>query len=173
MKTGRSTHVPMPRDPGRALRLVLEHSWNPIAYQILNPGILHWFSPTSDAVVGYAIANRVRVVAGPPICRPSILLKVTEEFESESRAHGQRVCYFHVGPRFASVVSSSGDYSLAGIGSLPYWNPQDWHSIVHTDASLRYQISRVRNKGVWAREVPNSTAVDNQELREIRRQWLA
>ncbi|HEV2962749.1 MAG TPA: DUF2156 domain-containing protein [Candidatus Angelobacter sp.] len=162
-----------PNDPQRALQLVLAHSWNPIAYQILNPGILHWFSGANDAVIGYVVANRVRVVAGAPICRPTMLPEVIQEFETEARARGERVCYFHAGPRFASVVSRSGEHSIARIGSLPYWNPMDWHSIFTTDASLRYQISRVRHKGVTVEELPASVAAQSAELRDIRRQWLA
>ena len=160
------------RDPEKALRLVLAHSWNPIAYQILNPGILHWFSRSNDAVIGYATANGVRVVAGAPICRPTMLLSVTDEFENDAKAKGERVCYFHVGPRFASVASRSGRHAIARIGSLPYWNPTDWHSILKSDASLRYQISRVKNKRITVTEVPGSAAIETTELREIRRQWL-
>jgi phosphatidylglycerol lysyltransferase len=159
------------RDPEKALGLVLAHSWNPIAYQILNPGIFHWFSQTNDAVIGYVTANGVRVVAGAPICRPTRLLSVTAEFETDAQVQGESVCYFHVGPRFASVASRSGQHSIARIGSLPYWNPMDWHSILKSDASLRYQISRVRNKRVTVAEMPGS-AIRTTELREIRRQWL-
>ena len=36
-----------------ARNLVFAHSLNPIAYQILNPGIRHWFSRRRDAVIGY------------------------------------------------------------------------------------------------------------------------
>ena len=32
------------RDPARARALVLAHGWNATAYQILNPGSLHWFA---------------------------------------------------------------------------------------------------------------------------------
>lgn len=152
---------------------MLAHSWNPIAYQILNPGILHWFNRAGDAVIGYVVASRVRVVAGAPICRPTILPEVTREFESDAEAHGQRVCYFHVGPRFASVVSHSDEHSIARIGSLPYWNPMDWHSIVNSDASLRYQIARVKHKDVEVEEMPAGAAAQSKELHEIRRQWLA
>jgi phosphatidylglycerol lysyltransferase len=160
------------QDPGKALRLVLAYSWNPIAYQILNPGIQHWFSRTNDAVIGYATANRVRVVAGAPICPPTILLGVTQQFEAEAKALGERVCYFHVGPRFASVLSRSGEHSIACIGSLPYWNPADWHSILNADASLRYQLSRVKHKEVTVAELPASTAALSPELCAIRREWL-
>ncbi len=161
-----------PRNPTKALGLVLAHSWNPIAYQILNPGILHWFNCTNDAVVGYVIANRVRVVAGAPICRPTILLSVTKEFEADAKAHGERVCYFHVGPRFASVLSDSGAHSIACIGSLPYWNPMDWNSIFKADASLRYQVSRARHKSVTVTELRESVQVHSFELHNIRQQWL-
>ncbi|HEV3042128.1 MAG TPA: DUF2156 domain-containing protein [Candidatus Angelobacter sp.] len=160
-------------DPQKALQLVLAHSWNPIAYQILNPGILHWFSRTSDAVIGYVVAKGARVVAGAPICRPTILPQVTQEFESDARDHGQRVCYFHVGPRFASVISHSGEHSIARIGSLPYWNPMDWHSIFKADASLRYQIARAKHKAITVEEMPASSAARSGELRDIRGQWLA
>lgn len=160
------------QDPERALQLVLAHSWNPIAYQILNPGIRHWFNPTNDAVIGYATAKRVRVVAGAPICRPTILLQVTQQFEAEAKAQGESVCYFHVGPRFASVLSRSGKHSIACIGSLPYWNPADWHSILSSDASLRYQLSRARHKDIAVAELPASTAAQSPELRAIRREWL-
>jgi len=160
------------QDQDKALRLVLAHSWNPIAYQILNPGIQHWFNRTDDAVIGYATANRVRVVAGAPICRPTILLAVTQEFEAEAKTRGERVCYFHAGPRFASVLSRSGDHSIAHIGSLPYWNPADWDSILNSDASLRYQLSRAMHKDVSVEEMPASVAAQSPELRGIRREWL-
>ncbi len=160
------------QDADKALRLVLAHSWNPIAYQILNPGIQHWFSRAHDAVIGYAIAKRVRVVAGAPICRPTVLLDVTQEFEAEAKAQDERVCYFHVGPRFASVLSRSGEHSIARIGSLPYWNPADWQSIVNSDSSLRYQLSRARHKNVSVAELPASIAAQSAELRHVRREWL-
>lgn len=165
-------HSECPKNPDKALRLVLAHSWNPIAYQILNPGILHWFNRANDAVIGYVIANRVRVVAGAPICPPTMLPSVTGEFEADATAHGQRVCYFHVGPRFASVLTRSGQHSIVSIGSLPYWNPTDWHSILESDASLRYQISRVKHKRVTVAELPGPVAAQSSDLRDIRRQWL-
>jgi phosphatidylglycerol lysyltransferase len=159
-------------DTDKALRLVLAHSWNPIAYQILNPGIQHWFSRADEAVIGYMTANRVRVVAGAPICRPSLLTGVAGEFEADALAHGERVCYFHVVPRFASVVSQTGVHAIARIGSLPYWDPTDWRSIIASDRSLRYQVSRARHKNVSVTELVGAEAAGSAELLEIRRQWL-
>ena len=152
--------------------MVLDYSWNPIAYQILNPGISHWFSTQQDAVVGYVTCNRIRVVAGAPICRPTVLPKVVEEFEEDARRSRERVCYFHAGPRFASVVSGSRKHSIARIGSLPYWNPLDWQSIMKSNASLRYQVARARNKQVTVSQIPAEVAAQSEELRTIRQQWL-
>ena len=62
---------PLPSDPDwqRARALVLAHGWNAVAYQILNPGIRHWFAAAGDAVVGYATYAGMRVVAGAPQVR--------------------------------------------------------------------------------------------------------
>lgn len=158
-------------DPA-ALDLVLAHSWNPIAYQILNPGIAHWFNRDRDAVLGYVKCHRIRVVAGGPICRPSIIREVAAEFEEDAARHREKVCYFHVGPRFAGMMGGSNRHSIASIGSLPYWNPMDWRSVLASDASLRYQISRARRKGVVAEEIPAPLAADNEDMRAVRQQWL-
>jgi phosphatidylglycerol lysyltransferase len=155
-----------------ARELVLSYSWNPIAYQILNPGIKHWFSAQRDAVVGYVVCNRVRVVAGAPVCSPSRTPAVVEEFESEAKRAGERVCYFHVGPRFAGVVRNSTGHSIAAIGSLPYWSPAEWHLVLKSDSSLRYQVSRARNKQIQVAEMPAGIAADCAELRDIRQNWL-
>ncbi|HEY3769040.1 MAG TPA: phosphatidylglycerol lysyltransferase domain-containing protein, partial [Candidatus Angelobacter sp.] len=159
-------------DPSLVRDLVLSHSWNPIAYQILNPGIKHWFSSQRDAVIGYVVCKRIRVVAGAPVCSPARMPEVINEFEAEATQARERVCYFHVGPRFASVVNHSATHSIAAIGSLPYWNPADWHLIVKKDSSLRYQIARARNKGIDVVEMPASAAADSHDLRDIRQQWL-
>ena len=46
------------RERGAPRRLVLEHGWNATAYQILNPGIAHWFAREGDAVIGYVTPQR-------------------------------------------------------------------------------------------------------------------
>ena len=68
-------------DLERARALVLTHGWNATAYQILNPGIAHWFPAAGDAVVGFVRRSGVRVVAGAPVCAPERLLEVASEFE--------------------------------------------------------------------------------------------
>ena len=56
------------RDVARARALALRFGWNAMAYQVVNDGILHWFSADDDAVVGYVRAHRRCIVAGAPIC---------------------------------------------------------------------------------------------------------
>ena len=63
---------------------MLAHGWNATAYQIVNPGIAHWFSARGDAVVGYTDRSGVRVVAGAPVCPPERLAEVAAEFEAEA-----------------------------------------------------------------------------------------
>jgi phosphatidylglycerol lysyltransferase len=156
-----------------ARELVFAHSWNPIAYQILNPGIQHWFSRQEDAVIGYVTCNHVRVVAGAPICSPTRIAEITEEFESHAARRREGVCYFHVGPRFLSVVNNSPRHSSAAIGALPFWNPMHWDAVLTSSSSLRYQISRARNKGIAVTEMPAAIASTSRDLRDIRQQWLS
>jgi phosphatidylglycerol lysyltransferase len=156
-----------------ARELVLSYSWNPIAYQILNPGIRHWFSNRRDAIVGYVTCNHIRVVAGAPVCSPERIGEVIEEFEADADRARERICYFHVGPRFVDVVGNSTNHSVAAIGALPFWNPMEWHSILQSHSSLRYQVSRARNKGIEVSEMPARMAAESRDLRDIRQQWLS
>src|ERR1700712_2202209 len=88
----------------RARALVLQHGWNATAYQILNPGIGLWFSSRGDAVIGHALRNGVRVVAGAPVCAPERLRDVVAEFAADAARAGHRVCYFGAGERLEDVM---------------------------------------------------------------------
>src|SRR5215212_758832 len=81
-------------DLQRVRALVLAHGWNATAYQIINPGITHWFAAAGDAVVGYVRRAGVRVVAGAPVCAAERLPAVAAEFEAAAHRAGERVCYF-------------------------------------------------------------------------------
>src|SRR4051812_43656171 len=81
------------RDVARARTLVLTHGWNATAYQIINPGILHWFATRGDAVVGFVDRAGTLVVAGAPVCAPDRLFDVVAEFVSAAHAAGRRVCF--------------------------------------------------------------------------------
>src|SRR5690348_8334647 len=81
-------------DPARTRALVLAHGWNATSYQLLNPGMEHWFSREGDAVIGFVSHARTRVVAGAPVCSVERLPDVVAEFGASAKAAGQHVCYF-------------------------------------------------------------------------------
>jgi phosphatidylglycerol lysyltransferase len=47
-----------------ARKLILTYGWNSTSYQIINPGILHWFNEKRNSLIGFVLSNRVRVVVG-------------------------------------------------------------------------------------------------------------
>jgi phosphatidylglycerol lysyltransferase len=126
----------------------MQHGWNAVCYQILNPGFLLWFSTAGDAVVGYVSRWGVWVVGGAPVCAEERLGEVVEEFEADARAHHCTVCYFGAGLRLYEDCRHPPEYSVAALGAQPVWNPEEWHLMVERRASVRAQLNRARNKGV-------------------------
>lgn len=156
----------------RARELVLAHGWNATAYQIVNPGIGHWFAAAGDAVVGYVRHAGTRVVAGAPVCTLERLPEVVDEFERASAAAGDRVCYFGAEGRLETLLGESPRHALVALGAQPVWQPARFSEIVTAHASLRAQLNRARNKGTavheWRPGVP-----EREELRRALREWLA
>ena len=157
----------------QARDLVLRYGWNATAYQILNPGISHWFSERGDAVIGYVRSAHVLVVAGAPVCSLERIAHVAGEFESFARAAGDKVCYFGAGERLESVYRGDGAHSIVGLGAQPSWDPVDWPAIVARKASIRAQLNRARNKRVSVSLWPPERASEAPELRERLAEWLA
>src|SRR5436305_14514527 len=87
-----------------ARELVLEYGWNATAYQIVNPGIAHWFAERGDAVIGYVERGLTSVVAGAPVCPPSRLEAGVAEFEQATARKGRRVCYFRAEQRLELLL---------------------------------------------------------------------
>jgi phosphatidylglycerol lysyltransferase len=156
-----------------ARRLVLAHGWNATAYQILNPGISHWFSRDGDAVVGFVRCAGTRVVAGAPVCAGDRLAAVVEEFSASAAVTGERVCYFGAGDRLERHLVPTGRWSAASLGAQPSWDPHRWPSILERRASLRAQLNRARNKGVQVTEWDAERARGSAELRASLDEWLA
>jgi phosphatidylglycerol lysyltransferase len=156
-----------------ARALVLRHGWNAVAYQILNPGIQHWFSRDGQAVAGYVSFGGVRVVAGAPVCAAERLDAAAAELESDAKARGERVLYFGAGARLERAYADRGDHSLVRLGAQPVWDPAGWTEIVRRKASLRAQLNRARNKGVRIDDWPPARAHDSDVLRRVLREWLA
>ncbi|HEY2897536.1 MAG TPA: DUF2156 domain-containing protein [Gemmatimonadaceae bacterium] len=160
-------------DVSRARELVLQHGWNATAYQILNPGIAHWFSAEGDAVIGYVRRSGVRVVAGAPVCAPARLHDVAAEFATDARGCGDRVCYFGAGERLEETLRLEGAHGTVGLGAQPSWDPRRWSEIVARRASLRAQLNRARNKGVIVKQWSSERAEKNPVLEQLLHEWLA
>lgn len=157
----------------KARRLVLAYGWNSTSYQIINPGIQHWFSRADDAVVGFVQCRGVRVVVGAPICDGRRLSEAADEFERDTRRENQKVCYFGAETRLEALYVNSREYAKVLLGAQPVWQPGDWAGIVARHKSLRAQLNRARNKGVTVTEWLPEKAHENPALRECLRQWLA
>jgi phosphatidylglycerol lysyltransferase len=151
----------------------MRHGWNAVAYQILNPGMRHWFSRHRDAVAGFVSFGGVRVVAGAPVCAPDRLAAAAAELEADAEACGERVLFFGAGARLEQVYGRRSDHSLVRLGAQPVWDPASWPEIVRGKASLRAQLNRARNKGVRVDEWPPARARRSEVLRTVLREWLA
>ncbi len=162
-----------PRDDGAARRIVLEHGWNSTCYQILNPGIRHWFSPAGDAVAGYVRRHKTLVVAGAPVCRPERLPAVAREFEAEARASRLRVCYVCAEERLGAIYKDSPRHARIVLGAQPVWDPARWEALAQERRIVRQQLNRARNKGVRIARVQPAEAPRDGELRACVHDWLA
>ncbi len=172
MSAGRHTSGPA-EAADRARELVLRYGWNAMAYQILNPGIAHWFSADDDAVVGYVAAGGCWVVAGAPVCPPERLGLVAQSFEAAARRAGRRVCYFGAQDRLGRSLAERGPTARLLLGAQPVWNPAGWAAVLAHKASLRAQIARARNKGVTVEIWPSDKAARHPALRRCLDEWLA
>jgi phosphatidylglycerol lysyltransferase len=161
------------RNDGAARRLVLEHGWCSTCYQILNPGIRHWFSSAGDAVAGYVRRHRTLVVAGAPVCRPERLAAVASELEAQARASGLRVCYVCAEDRLDAIWGNSPHHARVMLGAQPVWDPSQWEALARGRRALRQQIHRARNKDVRIEPVEPAEASRDPQLRTCVNEWLA
>lgn len=144
-----------------------------MAYQILNPGMLLWFSRDGDAVAGYSTFGGVRVVAGAPVCAEDRLYAAAAELEADANARGERVLFFGAGSRLERAYAGRREHALVRLGAQPVWDPREWIEIVRRKASLRAQLHRAANKGVWIAQWPAERARGSPVLRGVLRRWLA
>jgi Uncharacterized conserved protein len=156
----------------RARELVMTYGWNATAYQIVNPGIDHWFSADGDAVVGYVDCAGMRVVAGAPVSSEQRLPQVIREFEKSSLDDGRGVCYFGAEARLEGALRGSRNHSMALLGAQPAWSPASWIKKADNYSSLRAQFNRASNKGVTVREWPAAEAAGSLRLHSVLNRWL-
>lgn len=155
-----------------ARELVLEYGWNATAYQIVNPGISHWFAERGDGVIGFVERGLTSVVAGAPVCPPNRLDAVVAEFEQAMARQGRRVCYFGAEERLEGLLRGRRTHSAVLLGAQPSWNPAQWAGILAGKASLRAQLNRARNKGVTVAPMPSVEAAREPALRRVLDEWL-
>ncbi|HYI97615.1 MAG TPA: DUF2156 domain-containing protein [Bryobacteraceae bacterium] len=156
----------------RARDLVMSYGWNSTCYQILNPGIEHWFPSTIPAVVGYTRRHRLLLVAGAPVCAPEMLGRVSHEFEAFAHQQGCRVCYVCAEERLRSLFADSTSHATITLGAQPVWDPRNWQATVEGTSAIRAQLNRSRNKSVSVEAVSAEEAAREPELRRVLNEWL-
>lgn len=157
----------------RVRELVMAFGWNATSYQIINPGMSHWFSPKGDGVIGYVQHHRFRIVAGAPVCTAERLPDVIAEFESEAAKNSLSICYFGAEARLETHLASSRRHSKLQLGAQPAWHPAQWSENFLHHASLRAQLNRARNKSVTVTEWPIERASDHPDMHRCLEEWLA
>jgi phosphatidylglycerol lysyltransferase len=157
----------------RARELVMAHGWNSTSYQILNPGIEYWFAPRMATVAGYIRQRDTLVVAGAPIGPCDTLPQAVEMFERQGHLEGCRVCYVCAQARLQNMLAPLGNHSTVVLGAQPVWNPQRWTRIAETQAPLRRQLNRARNKGVTVELTSPELARDDASINQVLSEWLA
>ena len=150
----------------------MQYGWNATCYQILNPGISHWFSQESNAVVGYTRKYRTLLVAGSPVCAADRLADVCKEFEGFARGEGCRVCYVCAEERLRNLFAQSPRHAIVTLGAQPIWDPREWPALIQKQRSLRGQLNRCRNKKVMIERLTPAEAANNPNLYRILDEWL-
>jgi phosphatidylglycerol lysyltransferase len=170
--SGTSTESCVLSDYERARELVYRYGWNSTAYQILNPGMSHWFAEGGEAAVGFVTRWGVRIAAGAPVCAEERLAEVAVEFEADAERAGERVCWFGAAERLWEPLDEDGGHSRILVGAQPVWKADRWPEIVSRNSSLRAQLNRGRNKGVTVDEWDRDRAARSEDLRRVLDEWM-
>ena len=78
---------------------------------------------------------------------------------------GRRVCYVGAQERLAAALAARGPVARLAIGAQPVWDPRGWPAIVATKSSLRAQLARARNKGIYVEGWHAAMAAGHPEVR--------
>jgi phosphatidylglycerol lysyltransferase len=156
----------------RARDLVMRYGWNSTAYQILNPGIRHWFHPSGAAMVGYVRKHGYLLAAGAPVCDPEALAEVVAAFERFAAEQACRVCYVCAAARLRELLGASDGHCVVSVGREPVWNPGRWPEALSRRRSLRAQLNRAANKGVRVEEIDPSQAAADPEFHRVLADWI-
>jgi len=157
-----------PRDDARALTLLNQHARTATAFQVLAPGMHHWFARDSG-MVGYTDTGSAWIVAGEPVASRDHTIPTAEEFVAHAQAHGKRVAFFAT----EGALASSPRFGRVLIGEQPVWNPMQWPHTLSASRSLREQLRRARAKGVVVRTIAQSDRKSDAALVRLMQRWLA
>jgi phosphatidylglycerol lysyltransferase len=165
------------RDEARALRLVAQHGRTGTAFQVVSPGLAHWFDEGPDGdtrgMVAYADTGSAWVAAGEPVAAAAEAIAVAERFVAAAHAAHRRVSFFGT----EGILASSPRFRRFHLGEQPVWDPRAWAAHVSAHRSLREQLRRARAKRVVVRSVSAEEYAERPALRAqletVVRHWLA
>ena len=164
--------LPVPGDVEVARELVMQLGWNTTCYQVLNRGIRRWSDPDRRLLVGFVERNRVRVVAGSPVCDEQDLAGVLEAWEAQSTANHRGVVYFGAEGRVRGTTLGRDGYSTIVLGAQPVWSPSGWRERFDGCPNCRAQRSRARNKGMVVVEWESERAEQDPAIKRLLCEWL-
>ncbi len=171
--------LPQKFSSAQARNLILTHGWNATAYQILNPGIKHWFSDSAEGLVGFVESRQrpvtrpnVWVAAGEPVCAEEDVGSTVAEFESAAADKRCRVCWFGADSRLQDALDDRGGYTAVVLGAQPIWDPKRWADVVAEKSSIRAQLSRAKNKGLRVEKWCEQEAEGHPALQQCLDEWL-
>ena len=125
------------------------------SFQTLGPDFRYWFYG-DDACLAYLDTGSAWVVGGLPLAAVDRYNELIQAFQKDARAHGRRVSYVTLDPRFAAAAG----LDTICFGEIPIWNPQHWEQTVRGSRSLREQFRRARAKGVRTRLLTTAEVED-------------
>lgn len=152
--------------------IILRYGWNTMSYQLLAPGIRHWFAPDRDAMVGYVETRTHVVIAGSPVASDEDLAAVTEQFLQFVRRSGKTPVVFGAQDRLLSGWPENEAMSRVLIGVQPVWHPEELAERFRSVRSLRAQVHRAVNKGISVRRVEVMDPSLQSAMERCRRDWL-
>lgn len=155
-----------------ARSIVLAYGWNTISYQILNPGMLLWFSPNRKSVIGYVETSTHLIAAGAPIGPEDSLESSVLEFTRSALSKKKKVCYFGAQQRIAQILEKHSPTSSVLLGAQPIWHPQEWIERAYAKQSLRAQFARAANKGVTIDFWGSAKANNHPALVQCLHEWI-
>lgn len=140
--------------------LVARHGHDTVSFQGLGPGFARWIAPEGDAGVAYVDTGGAWVAAGSPLAPRARLAEVADEFARAAQAAGRRASFFA-----AEQPLVEAGLRATCVGEQPVWETARWPEVLAGAASLRYQLSRARHKGVHVRALAAHEVEDDAPLR--------